>query len=232
MDVKGTQWTSLIDFPDHVATVIFLPSCNFNCGFCYNVELVKSPEKLPSMDEQLLFTELERRKKIIEGVSITGGEPTLHSGLPEFISKIRELGLLIKLDTNGTNPKMLRELIEKKQLDFIAMDIKSSKERYEEAAGCKVDILAIEKSIELIKNSGIDYEFRSTAHPKIYSREDALRIGEWLKGAKKYVLQQFRPMKGTIDPEFEKTKPYSKLELEEMAESLKSFFDEVEVRNV
>ncbi|MFH1586325.1 MAG: anaerobic ribonucleoside-triphosphate reductase activating protein [Candidatus Diapherotrites archaeon] len=232
MDVKGTQWTSLIDFPDHVATVIFLPGCNFQCGFCYNVELVKSPETLPSMDETLLFTELERRKKLIEGVSITGGEPTLQTDLPEFISKIRELGLLIKLDTNGTNPKMLQKLIEKKQLDFIAMDIKSSRERYEEAAGCKVDLSAIEKSIELIKNSGIDYEFRSTVHPKIYSKEDALRIGEWLKGARKYVLQQFKPMKGTINPEFEKVKAYSKSELEEMAESLKPFFGKVEIRNV
>ncbi|MFH1257107.1 MAG: anaerobic ribonucleoside-triphosphate reductase activating protein [Candidatus Diapherotrites archaeon] len=231
VSVKGLQKTSLIDYPDNVCATVFLGGCNFRCPYCYNTQLVLEPEKLPSMSEGQLLDFLEGRKKLLDGVCITGGEPTMQKDLPELIERIKKIGLKVKLDTNGSNPRMLRELIEEKLLDFIAMDIKAPLEKYGKVTCVKIDSEKIRQSAELVKKSGIDYEFRSTVLPELFLKEDALKIGEWLNGAKVFYLQQFRPMQGTLDPSYAKKKPYTREELDELRKAMEPFFRKVEIRN-
>ena len=228
--IKGLQKTSLVDFPSCLACTVFISTCNFRCGFCYNVELVNDSRKLQEYAEEDILKFLEKRKNVLSGVCITGGEPTLYVNLKEFISKIKSKGFKVKLDTNGTRPDVLKSLIDGKLLNYIAMDIKSSKKNYDKAAGIKVDINKIQESINLIRNSGIDYEFHTTVIPEFVSEEDAKSIGEWLKGSKKYALQQVVVREKTLDPDFMKVQPYDVLELERLKEILKPYFDEVELR--
>ena len=193
--------------------------------------MVKDSDKLRTVEPEEIFEHLKSQRKWLDGVCITGGEPTLHEGLPEFIRKIKELGFLVKLDTNGTNPEMLEELIKNKLIDYVAMDIKGPLKKYQEITESEVDEKTIQKSIDIIRNSGIDYEFRSTILPRFHSKEDILAIGKWLKGSKKYCLQQFRNEK-TLDKKFENEKVYTPDELKELAESVKEFFDTIEVRGI
>jgi pyruvate formate lyase activating enzyme len=232
MLIKGIQKTTLVDYPGKVASTIFLYGCNFRCPFCFSPELVleeKSPTKNFSQGEILSL--LEKRKKYIEGVCITGGEPTLNKELPDFIMDVRNLGLLVKLDTNGTNPDLLERMLIKGILDYVAMDIKAPLEKYEAAAGVKMNLNTIKKSTELLKNSGIDYEFRTTIIPRLHGRDDILSICSWLKGSKKYCLQQFRPFK-TLDKEFKSEKPYTSKQMQAIADMARPFFDVCEVRNL
>jgi len=229
LPIKGIQKTSLIDYPGKICSIIFLGDCNFRCGFCQNPDLIKSPGKLETIPEEEILEFLKSRKKWIDGVCLSGGEPLLYGDLPEFIKKIKEIGLLVKLDTNGTNPQMLDYLIKNKLVDYIAMDIKASLENYEKAAGVKVNMENIKKSVELIKNSSIDYEFRTTVVPGLFSKEEALKIGKWLSGSKRYFLQQFRP-ETVLDERFHKLKPFSEEELRGFANLLKPFFEKVGVR--
>jgi pyruvate formate lyase activating enzyme len=229
VEIKGLQKTSLIDYPDRVSCIVFLPGCNFRCPYCQNPDLIKKPDKLPALPEKKFFTFLEKRKKVLDGVVITGGEPTLSKDLPEFIRKIKSRGLLVKLDTNGSSPGVLEKLLKEGLLDYIAMDIKAPLDKYDDAAGVNVDKEKIKKSINIIKNSGVDYEFRTTVVPRLLSLEDLIKIGEELKRAKKYVLQQFRPLV-TLDRAYQKERPYPKEKLMEIAERIKPFFGKVEVR--
>jgi pyruvate formate lyase activating enzyme len=192
---------------------------------------VLNPDKLPTTSEQDILDYLQKNKKWLDGVCITGGEPTLHTDLPEFIEKLKQLGFLIKLDTNGTNPEMLRELIDKKLVDYIAMDIKSSPEKYEQAAQAKVNMDAIKKSVEMIRASNVEYEFRATVVPKFFDAIDAKAVGEWLKGSKKFCLQQFRPEK-TLDKNFAKEKKYTHEQLHELADIMQQYFEVVEIRGI
>ncbi|MFH1445449.1 MAG: anaerobic ribonucleoside-triphosphate reductase activating protein [Nanoarchaeota archaeon] len=160
----------------------------------------------------------------------TGGEPTLYNNLPEFIKKIKDMGFLVKLDTNGSNPEILKNLIDKKLVDYIAMDIKASLERYSEASGCDVNLDDIKKSVDIIRKSGVDYEFRTTILPRLFTKDDAIKIGKWLNGSKRFFLQQFRPMI-TLDRSFENENSYSKKELREIAEIMKPYFDLVVIRD-
>jgi pyruvate formate lyase activating enzyme len=230
LPVKGMQKTSLIDYPGKICSILFLAGCNFRCGFCQNPDLITDTGSLPSMPESEIFDFLSSRKKWIDGVCITGGEPCLYKDLPDFVRKIKETGLLVKLDTNGTAPGMLEYLVKNKLVDYIAMDIKASPERYEKVAGAEMEIKDIEKSIELIKNSGIEYEFRTTVVPGLFDKEEALKIGKWLKGSKRYFIQQFRP-DTVLDGKFKAVKPFSEAELKEFAGLLRPFFEKVEVRN-
>jgi len=227
--IKGIQKTSLIDFPKRIACTIFLGGCNFACGYCYNSDLVQRPATLPSIKEDAFFEFLEKRKKYLEGVCITGGEPTLHPGLIELCRKIKELGYLIKLDTNGTNPKVVKELIDKRLVDYIAMDIKASPNNYRAVINSKTNMDNIKESVKLIMGT-YEYEFRTTVLTNVHTKEEFKLIGEWLRGAKAYYLQQFRAMETAIDKKYSSAKSYSIEELEEFKVILKEYIDKVELR--
>jgi len=240
--IKGIEKSSLLDYPGKVCTIVFLPDCNFRCGFCHNPDLINQPDKLPNFPEKELFDLLESRGKWVDAVTISGGEPTLHSGLPAFIKRIKGLthakhasgqseGFLVQLDTNGSNPRMLKQLIDEHLLDYIAMDIKGPLEKYAEIAEVPVDLKKIEQSIDIIRNSGIDYEFRTTIVPKQLNKDDIAKIGQWLKCSKRFALQQFRPA-NTLDPSFQNETPYNPKELESFKKLLETYFDMVEVRGI
>ena len=234
MLIGGLQKITLIDYPGRLAATVFLMGCNFRCPFCYNRELVLPAEikKYPKIPEKEFFNFLKEKKKFLEGVVLCGGEPTINKDLPRFCRKIKKLGFLVKLDTNGSNPEMLKKLINEKLIDYVAMDIKAplgpnfqfpipnfqlnSKfqiSKYEKTAGVKVNLEKIKESIELIKDSGIDYEFRTTIVPTIHTKEDIVEITKDISPAKKYFLQQFRPDK-TLDSHYKKCKPFNQKEME------------------
>jgi pyruvate formate lyase activating enzyme len=233
MQIGGLQKLTLIDYPGKLAATCFLIGCNFRCPWCYSSELVL-PEKIeqqPKISQKEFFNFLKERKKFLEGVVICGGEPTIHKKLPNFIKKIKKIGYFVKLDTNGTNPEMLKDLINKKLIDYVAMDIKAPLEnqKYERATGVKTNLKKIKKSIEIIKNSEIEYEFRTTVVPTIHTKAEIIQMARDISSAKKYFLQNFRPEK-TINPEFEKIKPYSLKELIEIKNAIAPFFEICQIR--
>ena len=231
MILGGLQKLSLIDYPGRIAATVFLCGCNFRCGFCYSSELVL-PEKIknqPRIPKKDFFDFLEKRKELLEGVVICGGEPTINKDLPQFCRKIKKLGYLVKLDTNGSNPEILKKLIEKKLIDYVAMDIKAPKRKYSQAAGKKVDVNKIQNSIDILKENKVDYEFRTTIIPAVQTKEDLIEMAKWIKGAKKYYLQNFRAEK-TIDPEFEKVKPYPDKYILDIIKNISPFFEICEMR--
>jgi len=229
--IGGLQKTTLIDYPGKIACTIFVVGCNFRCPFCYSPELVL-PEKIknqPQISEKELFEFLEKRKGLLEGVVICGGEPTIFQDLPEMIEKIKKMGFDVKLDTNGSNPEMLKELIEKKLLDYVAMDIKGPKEKYSFFSGKDVNISSIEESIQILKEDKVDYEFRTTLAPGL-EREDIIKIAEWIGPAKRYILQEFISQKEVISPEILKEKVISSKEALFAIEEIKVKFKECELR--
>ncbi|MBN2421233.1 anaerobic ribonucleoside-triphosphate reductase activating protein [Candidatus Woesearchaeota archaeon] len=230
MIIKGFQETTMIDYPGHIAAIVFVPRCNFRCPFCYNKSLVNNSDELKEINEEEILNFLKKRKKLIDGIVITGGEPTLYADLTDFASKVKEIGLLVKIDTNGTNPDLIKKLLEKKLVDYIAMDIKNCPEKYEKTAGMGVDVEKIKKTVQIIMDSGIDYEFRTTCLPLIIGKEDFVKIGEWLKGAKKYCIQQFKPLGELIDASLMNETSYSHDALIELKTLLEPYFKKVEVR--
>jgi len=229
LEIKGFEKVSLIDYPGKMASIIFLPDCNFRCAFCQNPDLIERPGEVPTVKEEDVLDYLKEKRVWLDGLVVTGGEPTLHEGVVEFLKKVKELGLLVKLDTNGTNPEMLEELIKEKLLDFIAMDIKAPLDRYGEVSRAKVEIDDIRKSVGLIRESGLDYEFRTTVPKSLIKVEDIKKIGEWLKGSRAFYIQQFRP-DTTLDKSFKREGQYTNEELEGLAEVAKPFFEKVEIR--
>lgn len=227
--IKGFTKTSMLDYPGKIVSVIFTAGCSFRCGFCHNPELVNNDERLIPFEEEKVLDYLEGRKNWLDGVCITGGEPTLEKELPTLMKKIKKIGLMIKLDTNGTNPKMLKEIIDEKLADYLAMDIKTSKEKYEKACGVKVDMKKIQESIDLIKESGIDYEFRTTAVPTLVDTEDIREISEWIGDVNIFAIQQFVPIK-TLDEKYSEIHHYHIPVLNEMAEIARKKIKNVEVR--
>ncbi len=198
MFISGFHKTTLLDYPGCIAAAIFTGGCNFRCPFCHNSGLVQDPfkEGLVPEDEVLAF--LDKRKKILKGVCITGGEPTLQPDLPDFIGKVRKMGYRVKLDTNGYRPEVLRELLESGLLDYAAMDIKNCPEKYGAAAGLippgnagGFELGKIEESIKLLLDGQIDYEFRTTVVKELHTVEDIAAIGAWVKGTPAYYLQKF-----------------------------------------
>jgi len=230
MKLGGFQKVSLIDYPGKVASVIFLSGCNFSCPWCHSPHLALNKER-EEVSLDVFFSFLKKRKDVIDGVVVCGGEPTIHQDLVEFISKIKDFNLLVKVDTNGSNPEMIKELINRKLIDYIAMDIKAplNQEKYNISSGSVVDIKKIKESIDLIKSSGIDYEFRTTVVPSIHTRKDIEQIAKDIGSAKRFSLQSFRPG-GNINPQMEDIKPYSLEFIEEMAKSISGFFEEINVR--
>lgn len=229
MELKGLEKLTLIDFPGQMSCTVFTFGCNFRCKFCQNPELIKEKRKV-RIKEKEFFDFLKERKEFLDAVCITGGEPTLHEDLPDFIKNIKKLGYLVKLDTNGTNPEMVEKLTKEKLVDHIAMDIKAPIDKYDKIANVKVDKEKIKKSVEIIRNSGIDYEFRTTATPDL-DEKDFLEIAEWLKGSKNYYIQQFRPIK-TLDKKYEKRKPYPDKKLLEIYNKIKPFFKNCDTRGI
>ncbi len=238
MQIGGLQKFSLIDYPGKISAVVFLLGCNFRCGFCHNSELV-SPEllkKQKKISQKVFFDFLKTRQGKLDGVCITGGEPTIWSDLPKFITKIKKLGFLVKLDTNGTNPEMVKKLINLKLIDQFAIDIKNSPEKYGKTVNMKIEAKKIAKTLKIITLSGISLELRTTAVRGLISREDFVKIKEWLSGLDilnktcLYAIQQFRPIK-TLDKSFRKIKQYTEEELKEMAEVFEGQV-KVEIRGI
>ena len=193
MVIGGIQKLTLLDYPGKVAATIFTVGCNFRCPFCHNAPLVNDINKYSIIDEEEILAFLRKRVGILDGVVITGGEPTLMPDLPEFISRIKAMGYLVKLDTNGTDPDMLQHLINNKMIDYVAMDIKNCLEKYRETSGVdeSFDIECIKRSAELLMQGNIDFEFRTTVVKPYHTEEDFDRIGQWLKGEEKFFLQSF-----------------------------------------
>ncbi|NCQ12845.1 anaerobic ribonucleoside-triphosphate reductase activating protein [Candidatus Falkowbacteria bacterium CG10_big_fil_rev_8_21_14_0_10_37_18] len=237
MIIGGLEKLTLLDYPEHLAAIIFTQGCNFRCHFCYNPLLVLprngSDEKEKGMSEfspQNLFLFLRERVGRLEGVVITGGEPTLHPDLPEFISDIKKLGYLVKLDSNGTNPEMLNRLIKEKLIDYIAMDIKAPLDRYEEVVNTKLDCNKVQKSVKIIIDSGLPYEFRTTVVPGLLTKEDFRPMGELIKGATKWYLQNFKSDTDLVDATYRGHQAYTAQDMIEFAAIGKEYVDLCEVR--
>lgn len=241
MLIAGLNKTTLLDYPGCVAATIFVGGCNFRCPFCHNGGLVLGPlsQQLYSEEEILAF--LQKRKNVLKGVCVTGGEPTLQADLPEFLSKVKEMGYRVKLDTNGYKPDVLEELLGKKLLDYVAMDIKNCPEKYAVTVGLRTreSWQQIHSSIKILKASSIPYEFRTTVVKELHTKEDLIKIGEWIKGCSFYYLQQYQDNENMLCrvahrgedalvleeeasiSDFEYFHGYAKEEMEQMADAVR-----------
>lgn len=230
MQIHGLNKTTLLDYPEHVAATIFTGGCNFRCPFCHNGDLVLNPSCYPLISEEEIFAFFQKRKGVLSGVCITGGEPTLQPDLLPFIRKIKDMGYLVKLDTNGYKPEVLAKALAEKLLDYVAMDIKNSREKYAETTGVsQFDINRIAESVELVKKSNIPYEFRTTVVRELHTREDFIAIRKWLSGADTYFLQSYRDNENVIKKGFS---AYIKGEMEEFVELLTPYIKKVALRGV
>lgn len=230
MEIHGFNKTTLLDYPGHVAATIFTGGCNFRCPFCHNADLVQNPKSQPMVPEEEVLSHLKKRRGILEGVCITGGEPSLQPDLPDFIRRIRELGYLVKLDTNGYRPQVLRRLLEEGMLDYVAMDVKASPENYEKAAGCSgLDFSRIEESIAILKNCKIPYEFRTTVVQGLHTVSEFDAIGRLLEGSRAYYLQAFRESENVIQEGF---RAFPTEVMEKIREKAGKYIDKVELRGV
>lgn len=216
MKLHGIQKMTLLDFPGCVSCTIFLGGCDFRCPFCHNFELIDGTMK-PTMDDDELITFLEGRKGLLEGVAITGGEPLMHEDLPYLIKRIKDTGYRVKLDTNGYHPDRLKNIVDSGLVEYVAMDIKNSPEKYPVTCGVDtVDMEKIYKSISVLMNSGIEYEFRTTVVNELHEEDDFNKIGEMIKGAKHYYLQRFTdrdsvPYGNLTAPTFDKMYKYAEI---------------------
>lgn len=199
---------SMLDWEGKISTVFFTAGCNFRCPFCHNPELVTELENLTPFEWEDLSSHLKSRKGWLDAVVIGGGEPTIHSELPFYLREIKKMGYPVKLDTNGSNPQMIEELINEGLVDFIAMDIKTGFNHYEDATSNFASVRLIKQTIEKILSSGLKHEFRTTVVPGLVDRHDVLAIAEEIKGADIYILQQFNPQK-TLSKDFNFVEPYS-----------------------
>jgi pyruvate formate lyase activating enzyme len=230
MRIAGFLKSSLLDWDGRVTAVIFLPGCNFRCPFCHNSELVLTPGDMPEVDQEAMMEYLEENSDFLDGVVITGGEPTIHSDLPDLISRLRSLGLMIKLDSNGTNPGMLEDLINAGMIDSVAMDVKGPlDQRYDDFSGVETPLDSIKRSISIIMESGIDYEFRTTVVPHMINEEELEAMAAFIGGARKYALQQFRP-DNTLDERLSKIDPYPTERMRSMADLAKQYVQKVVIR--
>ncbi len=233
--IKGYEGTTLIDFPGRISTLIFIGGCNFRCPFCHNPELVLPNllRETPNLSLEEIKDIIRKRSKIIRGVSFTGGEPLIWNGLPELLRWIKdELGLPTKIDTNGYLPDRLRKVIDEGLVDYVAMDIKAAPEDYPEATGVpNLDFGKILESVDIIKSSGIEYEFRTTAVPTFVTEESIRKIGEVSRGARLHAIQQFRNLK-TLSGDYADIKPYPRAVLDRLVDILGQFVQKVELRGV
>ena len=230
MNIYGFNTLTLLDYPGKVGASLFLGGCNFRCPFCQNGNLVLHPEQESAIPEAEVLAYLTKRRGVLDGVCISGGEPTLHAELPALIQKIKDLGYLVKLDTNGTRPQVVRYLYENHLIDYVAMDIKTSRARYPEAAGIsRVDLSLIEESVAYLKSHVSDYEFRTTVTRELHTSKDFEDIADWLEGCRAYYLQAYRESASVIHPVFSS---YTKEELEGFCAILRTKIPLAEVRGI
>lgn len=230
MNIQGLQKLTLLDFPGKMACTVFTAGCDLRCPFCHNRSLVINPPAESEFSEDEIFSFLKKRRGILEGVAITGGEPLMQNDIEDFIVKIRELGYAVKLDTNGTFPSRLKSLVEKNLVDYVAMDVKSSESGYPSCVGIggfKTD--KISESIEFLKGGKVDYEFRTTVAKGLHTKEDIEQLGRWIQGAKRHFLQAFTDSGDLIGFGLE---PFSKAEMLEMCEIMKKYVPSCEVRGI
>lgn len=231
VEIKGLEKFAPKDYPGHIAATVFIGGCNFRCPFCHNSDLVLNPDSLHSFPVEYLLSFFDSRKGWLEAVCVSGGEPLIHSDIEALLRIFKERKLSVKLDTNGAFPERLAALIGEGLLDCVAMDIKTSPEKYRMATASDVNPSTILQSVEIIRNSGLDYIFRTTAVPGLVDSYDLAVIARLLEGSEMFQLQQFVPV-NTIDKSLEKTKPYTKPEMEEMADGLRPFFGNVRLEGV
>lgn len=228
MKIGGFQKMTVLDYPGKVACTVFTHGCNLRCPFCHNARLVVRDEDL--IDENEILSYLNKRRGILDGVCISGGEPTLQSGLFDFMKKIKDLGMLIKLDTNGTCPDKLQYAIDNGLVDYVAMDIKNCREEYAKTCGLsEMDISKIEKSVEILMQGGVDYEFRTTVTKELHTPDDFAKIGQWIKGAKRYYIQSFVDSGDII---LEGLNPLDLQGLKALSEAVSPYVPSVELRGV
>ncbi len=234
MEINGLQKLTLLDYPTQTAATVFLSGCNFRCPFCHNSDLVLPNENADLLAEETFFAFLAKRQGLLDGVCITGGEPTLRPGLIVFAQRIKDMGYLVKLDTNGTKPAVICAMIEHNVVDYIAMDIKNAPEKYALTAGIPTIMNAtiikdISNSIEIIMNAPIQYEFRTTAVRELHTQNDFQAIGKWIKGAKQYVIQNFVDSEKVIKSGYH---GFNKLELQSFQNQVKPYIKNVKLRGI
>jgi len=234
MIIAGIEKTSFVDWPENICSTVFIAGCNFKCGFCHNPELVlpEEIEKCETMSETELLTALVGRLRFIDGVCITGGEPLLSPDVVMLIRKIKAKGLKVKLDTNGSFPTLLKNLLDEHLLDYVAMDIKGPLHKYGDITNTRINTKLIEESVKILKQSNIEYEFRTTVVKSLLTKEDIIDIGKWLAGANAYYLQRFDNEHKMIDAEYRKVKSYAPDELKEMIEEVKQYFKKTGIRGI
>ncbi len=224
----GFEKCTLVDYPGKVACMVYTIGCNFRCPYCHNPELVDETVET-TYSEAAILDFLDTRKGLLDGVVITGGEPTMHEELPAFARRVKEKGFLVKLDTNGTNPEMLRRTIDEGLVDYVAMDIKSPLDSYSQTVARAVDVEAIRESISILLASPIEYEFRTTIVKSLLSPEDLKRIGEAIRGAKSYYLQKFVPTK-ILNPQFRRKVTYTDEEFVEFQKIMHEYVETCKIR--
>lgn len=233
--VKGFIETSMLDWDGMIVSTVYVPRCNFRCPYCQNSVLVLNPEKIEDVPFEYIKSYLKKQKGWIDGICLTGGEPCLYSNLEDFIMEMRDMGMKIKFDSNGAFPDCLKKLIKMDIIDYIAMDIKAPLEieAYSKSAGIKINGLLdkIKESIRVIKESSVNYEFRTTVVPNLHKKEDIIKIAQYIKGAKKYALQNFKPQE-TVDPLYMDIKPYNPDQLKEIGEAVSGYVDKCAIRGV
>ncbi|MDP2736370.1 MAG: anaerobic ribonucleoside-triphosphate reductase activating protein [bacterium] len=252
MLIGGLQKFSLLDYPEKISAIVFAQGCNFRCQFCYNPMLVwpikvgklkyaqnvagasgptaERQKDHPEIKEDDLFVFLRSRVGKLDAVVITGGEPCLQKDLLEFIKKIKKLGFLVKLDTNGSYPEVLQKLVKEKLIDYIAMDLKAPAEKYEEVTGIKINFNNIKKSVKMIRQSGLPYEFRTTVVPGLINKDDISEMGKIVKSVDKWYLQKFKSDIDLVGRDLEKRVPYNSRQMNEMAEIGAKYVEKCEVR--
>ena len=230
MRICGLQKLAMVDFPEKLAATVFTGGCNLRCPFCHNALLVTRLAESPSLSEEEILTFLSSRKKLLDGMVLSGGEPLMQPGCIDFLQRVRDLGLSIKVDTNGCYPEILHDILNRGLADYVAMDIKNSREKYAETVGIpNFDLSPIEESIQLLKTSGVDYEFRTTVVQEFHSADDIRAIGQWIQGAPVYALQNFVDSGNLISGGLH---PHESLALEGFARIAAPFFRQVLVRGV
>ena len=221
MQILGLNKTTLLDYPEHVAATIFTGGCNFKCPFCHNGDLVLNPGSVTPYTEEEIFAFLRKRQGVIDGICVTGGEPSLQKDLDRFLYFVKELGYLVKLDTNGYKPDVIRSLNEANLIDYVAMDIKSSKEHYQTVSGLpSFDIIPIEESVSYLIENHLPYEFRTTVVKELHNEEDIYAIGEWIHDCPHYFLQSYKETENVIIGGFH---AYKKEKLEQFISILNAY---------